>query len=153
MGKRPKIGPLESTTYSQGVEMPRTELSVGLRFGRLEVVDIGAETRTSKVGEGVFLDRREHYALARCECGNTIKLWVREWVGVKKAVKDCGCKAAALDGVRVVVCMALKAGIVADVKRMGLERTPQRNFSQMMEDLVKLGIKCEREKGVSDETT
>ena len=85
----------------------KAKLEVGLRWGRLEAVSSNVEDREIEIQPGWSETHKDaEYFVLKCDCGNEIRIWKNEWKG-KKALRDCGCGMAALDGATTTLCVTM----------------------------------------------
>lgn len=89
----------------------KSDLIVGGRWGRLLAVETGIAEHDLDEWQSL----REEFMLMRCDCGKEFKIWSSEWKG-KRKMKDCGCGLSALDGLTVIKCISMPAGIWAKIK-------------------------------------
>lgn len=84
----------------------KIKLAIGMAWGNLKVVDSGVDWRTiAEDVDGITTKINDTWFDLLCTCGNTLRVWSREWPGTWY-IKDCGCGVSEREGECAIISIA-----------------------------------------------
>lgn len=148
MGKPLTFGPVHGTGIclivvaelirnGGNLKMSVAELQIGKKWSHLEVVDSGIDYHTVIEEPGFTEKEKDTWYDLQCTCGQTIRVWEKDWWGVKH-VKDCGCGVAELDGMTVILSASVPMTLKQQVLKYAIDN--HLNRSQAVRDLLRVGL-------------